>query len=93
MIPVSFAQQRLWFIGRLEGPTALYNIPLVLRLRGSLDVPALDAALRDLIERHEVLRTIITESDGQPWQDILKADAWARAAAQEEVAAHAIERP
>ena len=75
MIPVSFAQQRLWFIGRLEGPTALYNIPLVLRLRGSLDVPALDAALRDLIERHEVLRTIITESDGQPWQDILKADA------------------
>ncbi|MEV7942022.1 condensation domain-containing protein, partial [Kitasatospora sp. NPDC088264] len=74
-VPLSFAQQRLWLIDRMEGPSALYNSPLALRLAGELDTAALERALGDLVARHESLRTVIVETDGEPHQLIRPADA------------------
>jgi len=67
-LPVSFAQERLWFVDRLEGGSAFYNILAALRLEGELDAPALGRALGEMVRRHEALRTTFAERDGRAVQ-------------------------
>jgi amino acid adenylation domain-containing protein len=69
-LPLSFAQERLWFIDRLEGGSAAYNIPTAVRLRGALNVDALERTLSEIVRRHESLRTVFAEADGSPVQVI-----------------------
>ncbi len=71
-LPVSWAQQRLWFIDQLEGGGAAYNVPMKLRLRGKLDMRALQDALDLLVQRHEVLRTVFVDVEGVPQQEIAR---------------------
>ncbi|WP_345303644.1 amino acid adenylation domain-containing protein [Lysobacter hankyongensis] len=73
-VPLSYAQQRLWFIHQLDGASATYNIPLAIRLEGALDTAALQSALRDVVQRHEILRTRLVEFDGVPYQHA--TDTW-----------------
>ncbi|MEZ4691278.1 MAG: amino acid adenylation domain-containing protein [Ignavibacteria bacterium] len=74
-IPLSFSQERLWFIDRLEG-TVQYHIPAVFRLKGELNKDALSKALQSIVERHEVLRTVIYEKNGTGYQKILNCKDW-----------------
>ncbi len=69
-LPLSFAQQRLWFLEQLEPGTGLYNIPQAFRLRGQLDAAALEESFNALIARHESLRTAFSSADGNPVQVI-----------------------
>ena len=70
-VPLSFAQQRLWFIGQLEGPGRLYNLPVVVRLWVRSTPRRWALALRDVIGRHEVLRTVFRHRDGEPFQRVI----------------------
>ncbi|MFE6618161.1 amino acid adenylation domain-containing protein [Streptomyces sp. NPDC057740] len=72
-LPLSYAQERLWFLHRFEGPSPTYNLPVALRLTGGLDVAALTAALDDLAGRHEALRTVFAEDGHGPHQVVLPA--------------------
>ncbi|MBW3570023.1 MAG: amino acid adenylation domain-containing protein, partial [Gemmatimonadetes bacterium] len=69
-LPLSFAQERLWFLDRLQPDSASYNVPAALRLRGTADVHALERALGEIVRRHEPLRTTFAEAEGGPVQVI-----------------------
>src|SRR5208282_6759218 len=66
--PLSFAQQRLWFLDQLEPASPLYNLPVVIRLYGTLDTGALERALNDVVARHDALRTRFISVDGNAAQ-------------------------
>jgi amino acid adenylation domain-containing protein len=74
-LPLSFAQQRLWFLSQLEPDSSAYNVATALRLGGALDAALLEATFNEIVRRHEVLRTTFTQVDGKPAQ-IIHAAEW-----------------
>ncbi|HEV3051850.1 MAG TPA: amino acid adenylation domain-containing protein, partial [Longimicrobium sp.] len=79
-LPLSFAQERLWFLDRLEPGSTTYNIPGAWRLGGALDERALERALGEIVRRHETLRTAVGEVDGSPVQVVVPFGGFALAA-------------
>ncbi|MFX0580327.1 amino acid adenylation domain-containing protein [Nocardia nepalensis] len=73
-IPLSPAQQRMWFVNQYDPDSGAYNVPIALRLTGHLDLAALEAAMRDVLERHESLRTMYPAGDGVGYQVIMPTD-------------------
>ncbi|GCB55427.1 hypothetical protein rerp_18350 [Rhodococcus erythropolis] len=73
-VPLSLAQQRMWFLNRFDTLSSANNIPVAIRLSGLLDVAALQAAVSDVVARHEILRTVYPEVDGVGFQEVLSAD-------------------
>ncbi|MEH1775232.1 condensation domain-containing protein [Nostoc sp.] len=69
-LPLSFAQQRLWFLNQLEPNSTTYNLPFAVRLTGTLNMPALEQSLNEIVQRHETLRTTFAIVNGQPIQVI-----------------------
>jgi amino acid adenylation domain-containing protein len=72
-LPTSFAQERLWFLQKLDPESVAYNLQANIRIPGRLDVPALERALAELVRRHEVLRTTFAEEEGRPVQVVAPA--------------------
>ncbi|WP_232512596.1 non-ribosomal peptide synthetase [Rhodococcus pyridinivorans] len=73
-VPLSLAQQRMWFLNRFEPESAVNNIPVAIRLSGALDAAALQAAVVDVLARHESLRTVYPDVDGVGYQQVLPVD-------------------
>ncbi|MFN8856150.1 MAG: amino acid adenylation domain-containing protein, partial [Planctomycetaceae bacterium] len=90
-LPLSAAQQRMWFLQELQGAQSTYHIPLVRRLRGPLDLDALRMAVGDLLERHEVLRTVFPEEGGIPWQEVREIEPLELPVTVEDVTAEQLE--
>ncbi|KAF9357888.1 hypothetical protein BGX26_002890 [Mortierella sp. AD094] len=78
-LPLSFAQQRLWFLAQLDGVSNAYHIRLTIRLRGTLDREAWQLALDDLLARHEALRSVFVTNNGEPHVQILPPEAMSMA--------------
>ncbi|HZI74700.1 MAG TPA: condensation domain-containing protein, partial [Gemmatimonadales bacterium] len=74
LVPLSYAQQRLWFLSQTEGGSRAYHVPFGVELRGSVDVEALCRALDRIVERHEALRTTFEQVEGEPRQRVREAE-------------------
>uniref|UniRef100_UPI0012FB6AA8 non-ribosomal peptide synthase/polyketide synthase n=1 Tax=Nocardia crassostreae TaxID=53428 RepID=UPI0012FB6AA8 len=74
LVPLSFAQQRMWFLNQYDTTSAAYNLPLAIRLTGELDTAAMELAVADVVRRHESLRTRYPEHGGTPMQVVVPAE-------------------
>src|SRR5215467_1714412 len=74
LVPLSYAQQRLWFLAQMKGGSRAYHMPFGVELRGRLDVEALCRALDRIVERHEALRTTFEQVEGEPQQRVREAE-------------------